>query len=109
MRNQASQLRRGPTDAESRLWQYLRAHRLKKVHFRRQYAIGEYIVDFCAPRKKLVIELDGNPHLLDKENDEKRNSFLSMRGYRVLRFWNHEVLKNLDHVLQIIASALEKD
>lgn len=102
------QLRHNQTEAEARLWRALRSHQLEDIHFRRQHAIGPYIVDFCAPHQKLVIELDGSQHLDQQEYDLERTAFLKSMGYRVLRFWNDEVLKNLDGVAQAILEALGK-
>ena len=104
----AHKLRHDPTIAESRLWSRLRAHQLQDVHFRRQHAIGKYIVDFCAPRQKLIIELDGSQHLDCEEQDQVRTSFLTAKGYRVIRFWNHEVENNLDGVILAIQQALNE-
>ena len=95
----AVQRRHHLTEAEARLWQVLRAHRLNDFHFRRQHAIGPYIVDFCAPRQKLIIELDGSQHLYQQAYDAERTAYLEAKGYRVLRFWNHEVMENLEGVL----------
>jgi len=78
------------------------------VHFRNQHAIGNYIVDFCAPRKKLIIELDGSQHLEQKEYDEERTKYLESRGYRVLRFWNNDVMKDVENVLKVIWSVLNE-
>ena len=103
----AAELRRNQTEAESKLWAHLRAHRANGVHFRRQYAIGKYIVDFCAVRKKLIIELDGSQYLDQEEYDAERTAFLQSKGFRVLRFWNNEVLKNIDDVMAIILDELE--
>ena len=100
-------LRRDQTEAEARLWRALRAHQAGDVHFRRQHAIGNYIVDFCAPRRKLVIEVDGGQHLEQQEYDNRRTAFLESKGYRVLRFWNHDVMKELDGVMLVILEALE--
>jgi len=105
----AKALRRDMTEAESRLWKHLRAHRMGDVHFRRQHAIGNYIVDFCAPRRKLVIELDGSQHLEQKAYDAERTEFLKAQGYKVLRFWNHDVMNNLDAVLTVIWSTLQEE
>jgi very-short-patch-repair endonuclease len=102
----ASELRHNQTEAEARLWSYLRAHRMDNVHFRRQYAIGNFIVDFCAPRKKLIIELDGSQHLEQKEYDSERTAFLEARGFRVLRFWNNDVMNDLSGVMKAIDIAL---
>jgi very-short-patch-repair endonuclease len=101
----AAQLRRNPTEAESKLWQILRMHQLNGIHFRRQHPIGPYIADFCAPRHKLIIELDGGQHLDQQEYDQRRTAFLESKGYRVLRIWNDEVIKNKDGVAQLILDA----
>jgi very-short-patch-repair endonuclease len=105
---QAHKLRHDPTEAESKLWSRLRAHQLLGVHFRRQHAIGRYIVDFCAPRQKLIIELDGSQHMDREMRDQGRTSFLTAKGYRVLRFWNHEVANNLGGVIIAIQQALSE-
>lgn len=78
------------------------------IHFRRQHALGNYITDFCAPRRKLIIELDGSQHLDQKEYDEARTKYLELRGYQVLRFWNHEVMNHIDEVLNVIWNALHE-
>ena len=105
----AKELHRNMSPAEAELWKHLRAHRMGDVHFRNQHAIGNYIVDFCAPRRKLIIELDGSQHLEQKEYDEKRTRYLESRGYRVLRFWNHDVLNKIDDVLKVIWNILGKE
>jgi very-short-patch-repair endonuclease len=102
----AHDLRYNSTEAEANLWTYLRSHRLRNVHFRRQHPIGKYIVDFCAPRQKLIIELDGSQHLDQEDQDMERTSFLASKGYRVIRFWNHEVSNHLDGVIMVIEQAL---
>ncbi len=102
----SSQLRHNQTATEARLWQVLRAHRLNGILFRRQHAIGPYIVDFCAPKHKLIIELDGSQHLDQQEYDAERTAYLETKGYRVLRFWNNEVWENLNGVLQKIMDLL---
>ena len=76
------------------------------IHFRRQHAIDKYITDFCSPREKLVIELDGSQH--GSASDAERTAFLERRGYRVLRFWNAQVLKDIEAVLIAIRQALEE-
>ena len=103
----ARESRDNPTEAEHRLWQYLRAHRLSGIHFRRQHAIGPYIVDFCAPRLRLVIELDGSQHLDQGRYDARRTAYLESRGYRVLRFWNDAVLQDIDTVMKVLLEAVE--
>jgi very-short-patch-repair endonuclease len=105
----AKQLHRNLTPAEARLWARLRAHRMKDIHFRNQHAIGKYVVDFCAPRRKLIIELDGSQHLEQAEYDAERTAFLESKGYRVIRFWNGEVMNNMEGVLRAIDLALESD
>jgi very-short-patch-repair endonuclease len=92
--HRAIELRKEATPAEMTLWSGLRNDQLGYT-FRRQHAIGNYIVDFCAPRKKLVIELDGSQHLEQQEYDEERTKYLEARGYRVLRFWNNDVLNEM--------------
>ncbi|HEX2981833.1 MAG TPA: endonuclease domain-containing protein [Anaerolineaceae bacterium] len=99
-------LRHNLTPAEARLWQAIRSHRVEGVHFRRQHAIGPYIVDFCAPEKKLVIEVDGGQHLEVQAYDQQRTADLESKGYVVLRFWNNEVMENLDGVLLRIIDRL---
>jgi very-short-patch-repair endonuclease len=103
----AKRLHRNMSPAEAKLWQHLRAHRMGDVHFRDQHAIGNYIVDFCAPRKKLVIELDGSHHLEQQEYNEERTKYLEAYGYRVLRFWNNAVMNNTESVLNVIWNALD--
>jgi very-short-patch-repair endonuclease len=84
------------------------APRLKGVRCQ-GHAIGNYIVDFCAPRKKLIIELDGSQHLEQQDYDEERTRYLEARGYRVLRFWNNDVMNNIDAVLKAIWSTLNAE
>ena len=98
----ARQLHRNMTPAEVKLWARLRAHRLENLHFRNQHAIGPYIVDFCAPRKKLIIELDGSQHMEQQEYDNERTKYLKSRDYKVLRFWNNDVMKDIDAVIRAI-------
>jgi adenine-specific DNA-methyltransferase len=103
----AQALRRRLTTAEQKLWKYLRAHRLGGAGFRRQHAIGPYIVDFCAPRLKLIIELDGGQHADQVEYDSARTEYLERQGYRVLRFWNNDVIKNVQGVIQVISIIIQ--
>ena len=105
----ARRLRRDVTDAERVLWQRLRAIKPNGSHFRRQATIGPYFADFACHEKRLVIELDGGQHNTSQgvEADEKRTAFLQSRGYRVLRFWNNDVLGNIDGVMKAISEALE--
>ena len=94
-------LRRDMTDTELMLWKYLRAKRLGGFKFRRQQGIGKYIVDFVCYERRVVIECDGGQHL-ESERDRSRDKWLNGQGYTVLRFWNDEVLRNLDTVLSVI-------
>ena len=104
----AKELRRDMTPAEIKLYAHLRAHRMGGVHFRKQHAIGNYIVDFCAPRKKLIVELDGSQHIEQEEYDEERTAYLKSKGYQVLRFWNNDITKNIDSVLTVIWDTLSE-
>jgi very-short-patch-repair endonuclease len=103
----AKELRRNLTPAEIKLKTHLRAHRMADVHFRPQHAIGHYIVDFRAPRRKLIIELDGSQRLEQKEYDAERTEFLISKGYKVLRFWNNDVMNDIEAVLGVIWDALK--
>ncbi len=102
----ARSLRRNQTDAEQKLWVLLRSKRFKDVKFRRQQPLDPYIVDFCSFEKMLVIELDGGQHAKNQEKDSKRTKFLECEGYRVIRFWDHEVLTNFEGVLEKILQYL---
>ncbi len=101
----ARELRREQTEAERLLWQRLRGRQLG-VKFRRQHAIGEFLVDFVCIEKTLVVELDGEPHKKQQWYDGERTALLRDRGFRVLRFWNSEVIGNIERVLSTIQSAL---
>jgi very-short-patch-repair endonuclease len=105
----ARRLRRDMTDAERKLWQRLRQWPEGKAHFRRQATIGPYFVDFACHSNRLVIELDGGQHAYGQqaERDVGRDAFLCANGYRVLRFWNHDVMKNVDGVLTVVAEAID--
>ena len=102
----ARKLRRASTDAERRLWYALRNRQISGHKFRRQHPIGPYIVDFVCPAKKLVVELDGSQHLRSVDYDNKRTAEIAREGFRVIRFWNNEVLSNLDGVLRAIEANL---
>jgi len=106
--HRAGELRKEPTPAEAKLWAYLRRNQVRGVGFRRQHAIGRYIVDFCSPSMKLVIELDGSQHLAQEEADAERTEFLRTKGYRVLRFWNDRVLNEIGGVVGAIEMALDE-
>jgi adenine-specific DNA-methyltransferase len=102
----ARSLRRNQTDAEQKLWRELRSRQLNNVKFRRQHPIGRYVADFCAPEHKLILELDGGHHALQTEKDEKRSKYFMSLGYTVLRFWDNDVLKHANAVLETIGEAL---
>jgi very-short-patch-repair endonuclease len=102
----AKRLRTNMTDAEQRLWYRLRAHRFQNLKFKRQAPIGPYIVDFICFDHKLIVELDGGQHA-QNPRDKKRDAWLICEGYRVLRFWNDDVLKQTSAVLEEIAGAIE--
>jgi very-short-patch-repair endonuclease len=102
MMHRAGELRKEQTPAEAKLWAYLHTLREDGIHVRRQHAIGPYIVDFCAPRRKLVIEVDGSQHLDQREYDAERTACLEAQGYTILRFWNGDVLNNIEGVLGVI-------
>ena len=100
-------LRKSPTPAEGKLWAYLRHTPPAGASFRRQHTIGNYVVDFCAVKKKLIIELDGSQHFDQVEYDANRTAFLESLGYRVIRFWNNEVMDDIEGVYRAILKALE--
>ncbi len=109
-RTNAKSMRRQMTDAELKLWNELRAHRLMKLSFRRQMPIGNYIVDFACAKHKLIIEVDGSGHGEEASllHDIKRTAFLENNGWTVIRFWNDDVLKNIDAVCTNIVSFLQE-
>jgi len=102
------ELRKEQTEAEKLLWSRLRNKQLCQVKFRRQQPIGSYIVDFVSFDKLLIIELDGGQHdeLSNRAKDEQRTDYLESKGYKVIRFWNNDVLQNVDGVLIQISEAL---
>jgi very-short-patch-repair endonuclease len=102
---QARRLRRDSTDVELKLWNRLRSRLLNGHKFVRQTPIGPFIVDFVCRDRWLIVEVDGSQHA-DNPTDVERDQWLTGRGYRVLRFWNNDVLKNIDGVLETIADAL---
>lgn len=100
----AARLRRDATDAEQRLWQELRGRRLGGHKFRRQWTLQPYVADFCCLEAMLIVEVDGGQHTV--AHDAARTAALKSRGFRILRFWNNDVLQNLDGVLDVILGAL---
>ena len=102
-------LRRDQTDAERALWAKLRSKQIVGAKFRRQQTIGPYVVDFVNFDSNLIVEVDGGQHGRDKmrNKDEERTKWLQQRGYKVIRFWDNEVLQNIDGVLEKILEALK--
>jgi very-short-patch-repair endonuclease len=100
-RNQARAMRGAPTEAEQRLWRLLRDRRLSGLKFRRQVPVGPYVVDFLCVAARLIVEADGSQHG-DSRRDDLRDAFLAQEGWAVLRFWNHEILRNCNGVLETI-------
>jgi very-short-patch-repair endonuclease len=108
MHERVKKLRREMTPAEKVLWKELRTNKLKGIHFRRQQIIDGYIADFYCHQAALIVEVDGDIHILQKEYDANREGHLMARGFRILRFTNDEVVKNLKGVLQKIIEACKE-
>jgi very-short-patch-repair endonuclease len=102
----ARKLRSNPTDAERLLWRHLRLRQFGGYKFRRQRPIGSYFVDFVCLEKRVVIEVDGGQHGEQQSYDAKRDAWLRAEGFSVLRFWDNEVLKQIENVKQAIWEAL---
>jgi len=103
----AKRLRGNLTDAEHHLWSRLRRRQLDGYRFRRQMPLGSFVADFACPAEKLVVELDGGQHVADAARDRSRDAWLAERGYRVLRFWNNDVMRDTNAVLAENLRALE--
>jgi very-short-patch-repair endonuclease len=103
-RRNARKMRKTMTDAELKLWIEIRAHRLMELAFRRQMPIAGYIVDFACPDKKLIVELDGSQHARTEasEMDAERTAKLQALGWTILRFWNDDIIRDIDNVCQHI-------
>ena len=104
----ARKLRRESTEAEKALWRALRDRNLQGFKFRRQQPVGRFIVDFVCFERQLVIEVDGGQHATQTDKDKARDVWLQGQGFRVLRFWNNEVLENLEGVVEVIFEHCEK-
>jgi very-short-patch-repair endonuclease len=104
----AKAMRHIPTDAEKKLWRLLRSRQLESHKFRRQVPIGNFIADFVCHEKKIIVEVDGGQHA-DNVRDGARDQWLAKAGYRVLRYWNNDLLKNPNGVLEAILSELSAD
>jgi very-short-patch-repair endonuclease len=100
--HKARALRKNQTDVELLLWQQLRNRRLCGYKFRRQFPITPYIADFACLELKLIIELDGGQHADQTNYDSQRSMFLEQRGFKIIRFWNNEVIGNIESVLEAI-------
>lgn len=105
----ARQLRSEMTDAESYLWQSLRSRQIHGLKFRRQHPVGKFILDFACIEAKLIIEVDGGQHNEMQIQDNQRTAWLEAQGWKVLRFWNNEVLQNIEGVLVEVLNALALD
>lgn len=103
----ARELRKNMTDAERLLWSRLRRRQVYRLRFRRQHPIGPFIADFACTQAGLVIELDGGQHVQARDKDAARTRWLEQSGYRVLRFWNNDVLTQIDAVVQVVAAATQ--
>ena len=103
-------LRKNQTPQEKIIWGILRNFQIKGLKFRRQYPIGDYIVDFVCKEIKLIIEIDGGQHnsIEGVENDKKRSIYLENKGYKILRFWNNDVDNNLGGVYETILAYIEQ-
>jgi very-short-patch-repair endonuclease len=100
----AKRMRREPTDAEAKLWSILRGQRLSGLKFKRQEQLGDYIVDFVCFGSRLIVEADGSQHA-DSPGDAVRDDWLTAQGFRVLRFWNNDILGNPEGVARVILDA----
>jgi very-short-patch-repair endonuclease len=100
------ELRKNMTDAEARLWAHLRARQVANTRFNSQFPIGPFTCDFVARTPKLVIEVDGGHHAAQEREDASRTAYLQSRGFRVIRFWNNDVLGNIEGVVDAIQREL---
>ena len=105
-RQRATNFRHNPSDAENLLWAKLKNRQLEGIKFRRQHPVGAFIVDFVSLEEKVVIEVDGSQHMENSEYDTRRTDWLESEGYRVLRFWDNDVLTNIEGVYWRIMESL---
>src|ERR1051325_10359292 len=105
----ARRLRSASTDAERRLWEKLRRRQLDGWRFRRQVPLGNYVVDFACFENRVIIEVDGGQHNAVADADAVRTNWLESQNFRIIRFWNNDVLANVDGVLEVIRAALRAD
>jgi very-short-patch-repair endonuclease len=104
----ARRLRRDGTDVEKKLWHRLRNGQISNAHFRRQHPAGPYILDFYCSALALDIELDGGQHTISSTRDRERDAWLKQKGVTVLRFWNTDVIENMNSVLEVIAAKISE-
>ena len=109
IKTNSRKLRSELTEAETHLWQHLRARQVCGKKFRRQHPVGNYILDFACIEARLAIEVDGGQHSEIQSQDNLRTAWLETQGWKVLRFWNNEVLQNIEGVLEIILNTLKAD
>jgi very-short-patch-repair endonuclease len=109
MTKRARRLRRQPSEAEKKLWRVLRRHQFEKLGFRRQHPIGVYVLDFYCPSLRLAIEVDGGQHneAAIAAHDERRTQWLASKDIKVVRFWNNDVLRNLEGVWTVLVQEVE--
>jgi very-short-patch-repair endonuclease len=105
----ARNLRKRMTDAEIKLWQNLRCRQINGFRFRKQSPMGQYIVDFICHEARLIVEVDGGQHTEAMEYDDQRTRWLESQGYKVQRFWNNEVLEQLETVIEVIMDRCESN
>jgi very-short-patch-repair endonuclease len=103
----AKKLRHNLTEEEKILWERLRNRKFNGLKFRRQEAVGKFVADFICYERKILIELDGSHHMEQKERDAERDSWFSGQGYKVIRFWNHEVTEDIEGVQERIKEHLK--
>jgi very-short-patch-repair endonuclease len=106
-RARARELRRNLTDAERLLWEKLRYWQIDGCKFRRQQPLGCYIVDFVCLQKRLIVEVDGGQHAEQEHYDKERDAWIRDQDFRILRFWNNDVIHNIDGVMEIILKSLQ--
>ncbi len=104
----ARNLRQNQTKAESKFWRYVSNRQLNGLKFKRQVPMGTYIVDFVCHDNKVIVELDGGQHAEQVEQDQLRTNDLQRRGYQVIRYWNHDVLGNIEGVMQDLAEQMNR-
>jgi len=107
LQERSRDFRKNLTDAEQKLWQKIRNKQIRGNKFRRQFVLGNYIVDFICLDKRLIIEVDGGQHMDNVNYDLQRDEWLKNQNFKVLRFWNNQVLNEIDSVLEVIVKNLE--